>query len=233
MIKLQLCSILFSVGIVFTFISTAQSLSPDIKKSWDTLVLDVARHTPGVSPADASVLLEINKARTNPAKYAELYIKPRLQFFDGKRYKKNLITKEGIAAVEDCIKAMSSAKAMPPLSVNEELIELAKYHTEKQSTTRETGHDTPGGRSFNKRFKKYVKKGFIVGENISYGEEDARDIVIQLLIDDGIRNRGHRKNILEPKYTHAGVACGGHLKYSNMCTIDFYGLYKKKKKKKK
>lgn len=45
------------------------------------------------------------------------------------------------------------------------------------------------------------------GENIagSYPKPTARDIVIQLLVDEGIPGYGHRSNLLDPQWTH--VAC--------------------------
>jgi uncharacterized protein YkwD len=60
-------------------------------------------------------------------------------------------------------------------------------------------------------------------ENISYGYDDARDVVRQLIIDSGVPTRGHRHNIFGGAYRLAGVACGPHRAYGAMCTIDFAG----------
>jgi len=62
-----------------------------------------------------------------------------------------------------------------------------------------------------------------VGENISYGHRDARAIVTQLIIDDGVKDRGHRKNIFDSAYRVVGIATGRHTKYGAMCVMDFAG----------
>ena len=46
-------------------------------------------------------------------------------------------------------------------------------------------------------------------------------IVITLLIDDGIKGLGHRKNILNESYNSVGVAIRPHKSYRVNCVIDF------------
>jgi hypothetical protein len=47
--------------------------------NWDISALDTAAAMDYLSSAEKDVILEMNKARSDPKKYAELYIKPMLQ----------------------------------------------------------------------------------------------------------------------------------------------------------
>ncbi len=76
------------------------------------------------------------------------------------------------------------------------------------------------------RLTRYGRWSGKIGENISYGRSDARDVVIQLLVDDGIRSRGHRKNIFDPEFRVVGVGCGQHAGYRAMCVTTFASDYK-------
>jgi uncharacterized protein YkwD len=64
------------------------------------------------------------------------------------------------------------------------------------------------------------------GENINFGAETGREIVIGLLVDDGVPSRGHRANIMDPAYSVVGVAIGPHKTIRTMCTMDFAHEYK-------
>jgi uncharacterized protein YkwD len=46
-------------------------------------------------------------------------------------------------------------------------------------------------------------------------------VVMNLIIDDGVPDRGHRKNIFSRAFATAGAACGPHSRFGNVCVIDF------------
>lgn len=43
------------------------------------------------------------------------------------------------------------------------------------------------------------------------------------MIDDGIKSRGHRKNVFSPKFDHVGIAFGYHKTFEYMCVLDYSG----------
>ena len=50
------------------------------------------------------------------------------------------------------------------------------------------------------RLEKYGDWSGKIGENIEFGSKSAIEIVSSLLIDDGVANRGHRKNITSDSF---------------------------------
>ena len=70
---------------------------------------------------------------------------------------------------------------------------------------------------------------YIVGENISFGSQingyDPVAAVLQLIVDDGVPDRGHRSVIFNSVLTQVGISNGYHAYYGNMITFD-YATYK-------
>ena len=118
---------------------------------------------------------------------------------------------------------MNRMKALPALETASGLTKCAKEWVNVSGPKGIVGHE----KNIATRFKKYCTYATL-GENCSYGYPGAVEIVIGLLIDDGVEGRGHRKNILSAAFTHAGAAIGTHKKYKTMCCIDFASHYTEK-----
>ena len=195
---------------------------------WDIAMLDTARNADYLSTVEKDVILEMNKARTNPSLYAELYITPRIKKFDGKVYNGTLMTNEGVAVVNECISYMKKAKALPVLNPEKGLSLAARQHSSTQGETNQTGHTGVDGSTPFTRIEKYGTYK-TAGENISYGAMSGRDIVVQLLIDDGVSSRGHRKNIMNKDFSSSGVGfTKKHKTYGSVCVITYAGGYSEK-----
>ena len=50
--------------------------------------------------------------------------------------------------------------------------------------------------------------------------------MIQLIVDDGVRDRGHRKNIFIPEYRLMGCFSGYHKQFKTMTAINYAGDFK-------
>jgi uncharacterized protein YkwD len=172
-----------------------------------------------LAAAEQDVLQEMNKVRANPKEYAQRYISPLLPDYDGK---------EGKAAIKECIAELSAhSGGLPALEASWGLTRAARAHAADQARTGAVGHGGSDGSDMQSRIKRQgeLSGTYGIGENISYGYRTGRDIVIQLLIDDGVASRGHRKNILNADFTQTGIGFDAHPKYGAMCVIDYaYGF---------
>lgn len=196
---------------------------------WDLSVLDKARDADYMDEIEKDIILEMNMARSNPKKYAEMYIEPRIKKFNGKTYGGNLLTFEGADVVKECVKFMNGHKFLPVLAPSKGLTRAAKDHADAQSLSGQTGHTGADGSDPFTRMERYGSYNGSAGENISYGSKTAREIVVTLLIDDGVKSRGHRKNIMSTEFTHTGVGFAGtHKAYGCECVLDFARSYKEK-----
>ena len=45
-----------------------------------------------------------------------------------------------------------------------------------------------------------------------------------MVIDDGVKSRGHRTNLFGSHYKKMGIASGKHKTYSHCTVIDFFGV---------
>lgn len=178
----------------------------DEATAWNLNTVDTARKVDYLSTLEKDVLLEINKARTDPRAYAALYLLP---------YVKN---GNASAAMKECIIEMKNTKALKALQPSKKLALAAKEWVNVQGPGGGFGHGNIG-----ERIHKQGLYPHTCGENISYGRNDAKEMIIKLLEDDKEPNRGHRKNILSRAYTHVGIGFGPHKIYRFMCVQDFAG----------
>lgn len=196
---------------------------------WDLSVLDTARDADYMDEIEKDVVLEMNMARSNPKQYAELYIEPRKKKFNGKTYGGTLLTFEGADVVKECVKFMNGHTSLPALLPSKGLTRAAKDHADTQALTDQTGHTGTDGSDPFTRMKRYGSYTGTSGENVSYGSKSAREIVVSLLIDDGVKSRGHRKNIMNKDYKVTGIGFADkHKLYGCECVLDFAGNYKEK-----
>jgi uncharacterized protein YkwD len=187
-----------------------------------------------LSGIEKDILNEINLFRSNPAKYADTYITPLTKYYLGNilHYpgKKPIKTHEGVKALEECVRILKNTSPLPILYPSEGLSKAANDHVRDQSDTGKTGHKGSDHSGFKERIERYGEWELRIAENIAYGGSSPREIVILLLIDDGVRDRGHRNTFLHPDLKTIGISYGPHPKFETMCVMDFAGSFKEKGK---
>jgi len=179
-----------------------------------------------ISSHEKEILAEINLARTNPAQYLR-YLEEFKPHYHGKEIKfadgSPLVTNEGVSALEEAIGFVRSLKPLPPLELRKGLILGAQDHVNDLTRTGHSGHRGSDGSMTEDRLSRYGIWSDSVGEDIVYQSRKAREDVIALLIDDGVKSRGHRKNIFKSDFHVIGLALSQPSKSPAMCVITFAG----------
>ena len=143
---------------------------------------------------------EINSARNDPRGYVEQIYKRRDQY--------------NRESIEETIEFLNNVKlCQGNLRPNVILSSLSQDWTNKQEKG-DVGHG-----DFTSRFKNIRYSS--IAENLSYGYTDPSDIVSALIIDEGIPDKGHRKNIFTCDFTDIGVSFGNHVRYGFMTGMIF------------
>lgn len=209
-------SLLFSLTLLLTLFS-ATALSQSGQGSDDGYTL---------SPLEKAVLEEMNLARTNPAQYAT-YLEALRKYYKGKTLNlpgvASLETIEGAAALEEAIGYLRKAKPLAPLQLSKGMCLGAKDQSLDQGSSGGVSHQGKD-KSFSwERVGRYGEWKTPISENIAYDNGTARDIVINLIIDDGVPQRGHRHNIFNSSYIVTGISCGSHPLFGSMCVCTFAG----------
>jgi len=122
---------------------------------------------------------EINNLRSNPARYCA-YVEDYLQRHDA--------DDEVKAAAKELVGVLKKLKPLSPLAINTVMYNDAKQYGMLMAKKNVFEHSS-----------------LPYYENLSLGYKDIRDAIVDLLIDDGIPNRGHRNNLLNEKIKDVAV----------------------------
>jgi len=197
-------------------------------KNWPT-ELNTAKNVDYLDELEKQVVYELNKVRTDPKRFAEEYMEELRASFEGRVFtypgRTPVNSAEGVIPLNECIQILKNTDPMPILYPAEGLAKASFYLADDQQKHGGIGHISRNGSTPQNRIKRYGDWDICSAEDITYGSFEARQIVIALLIDDGVPDRGHRKNVLNPCFHFAGVSYGGHPTYQSMCVIDYAGEY--------
>jgi uncharacterized protein YkwD len=177
----------------------------------------------GQAVDERQVLAALNSARTDPANYAQ-GLRAYRGYFHANflRYPDqdaDIKTEEGVTVVDETIAFLGHQAPLGQIEPSRLLQAAAADHVADQARSGGTGHTGSDGSSPRVRVQRRGG-GAYVAEVIAYGSIDAADALRQLIVDDGVADRGHRDILYSAELHYAGVACGPHPVYRTMCVID-------------
>ena len=179
-------------------------------ESWDPDVIKSLHTGAGIeylTEEEQKVVLFMNMARFDGPLFASTFLDAYVA--------ENQV--ENSSYLRSLYKDLKKISELTPFQVEGDLTSVAQGHADLSGRTGHTGH-----KNFDKRFEPLQGNPYTGwAENCSYGYKDAVDIVISLLIDEGVKGVGHRINILNEEFNSVGVAIYPHKTYKTNCVIDF------------
>lgn len=171
---------------------------------------------------DDQILQEINELRSNPALYVQ-HLEEHRKHYVGNELRlpseTAVVTREGVAAVDDAILFLKQIKPAAKLTDAHGLKRAAQTHLQDMIKSGKPGHFGSDGSSPEQRIEAHGNWDGEMKELISYYAATPRRIVLSLLIDDGVKSRGHRQALVSDTFTAIGINSGASDKYGRLCVL--------------
>ena len=187
------------------FITWAQDIDWLTAEEYEKLY--PTRATETIDSSEAEVIFWVNVVRQYPNKYYEEYLKPH---FD--------TTDIPLFYTSSLIKTLREAQTLHVLEHHPLLSEKAAEHAEYMGRRGKYGHD-----NYVKRSTELLEVFAGTAENCNYAEPTPFRMVMSLLIDENVRNLGHRNTLLSKDYYFIGVAISDHKEAKFQCVQEFGG----------
>jgi uncharacterized protein YkwD len=124
------------------------------------------------------------------------YLKEKSALYD--------ISKEEVNTGYELIAELENLSSLNVLQPKECVYNAARTHGMYQKKAKIIGHAGLNNMYVKGRLESSCGQSNHCGENLVAGAETVRASLITLLIDDGINDRGHRRNILNPDWKYVG-----------------------------
>lgn len=181
----------FFLAMLFSMLTWAQKWTP-----YQLATANTAKDVKGLTQVEKDAILYLNLARMYPKVFARFELEKHPSYWKGSEYCKSLLQK------------LLTMKPEKPIRYDQNLHEMAKCWAVESGTKGLTGHD-----------RQDCVAGYSA-ECCSYGMPTGKDIVIQLLIDNGVKSLGHRVICLG-SYTQIGISVHTHTEWGTCAVLDF------------
>ena len=167
-----------------------------------------------------------NELRTNPKSFIPK-LKESLNHFREKIYHKPgedpIQTYEGPEAIEEAIEFLKTQKPVCELTYDENISQACKDHVHDIGVKGLTTHEGSDGKNISDRIEKYCEWDGAAAENLDFGFRNAENIILNLLVDDGVKERNQRFNLFHPDFKYIGIGAGQHRDYG-ICVVIGYAM---------
>jgi len=203
----------FSIFLLLAMSSISTVAIAQTLTGWSADTLEICNTAKGatyLTEEEKKVIQLMNLARINGKAFSKRIAQP-------------YIAKEGLVKdeyVTTLLEDLNSTHGLPLLKPHQKLWESAAHHAYDMGHKGLIGHESSDGTTHFNRMHRY-HKAEKMAESLCYGYNDAIEIVMQLLLDEGIELRSNRYHILGSHYHHAGVSIKQHRVYDHNCVIDF------------
>ena len=191
----------------FIFLSTLLFQTINLfSQEWTNEQLEKANTAKSIkylTSTEKEVIQYINLCRLYPSSFANNEVKnyngvPGIKDPSLKKYKASLM------------KDLANRQPCELLQIDQSLNNDAKCFANELSKSNRVGHER----------KACAERHY--AECLSFGNESARQIVLDWLIDSGVSSLGHRKNCLNSNYSKTGISIASHREYGQCAVAEFW-----------
>lgn len=170
------------------------------KTELDSVLWDKLKQMNGFSDLEEKEQLFFywtNYLRQNPTKFYNEVIRNFIKQFP----------EANTADIVSLQREISESKGfLPSLMPDAGLIKMAVTHcSDLVGQGGAISHMSSSGKNFSQRINAFGSY-LCAAENIYVGDRDPLEALIGLLVDYGVRDKGHRKNLLDPRFGKMGVS---------------------------
>ena len=173
---------------------------------------------------EQEIFRQQNELRRNPNIFLPK-LRDALNHFKDKIYHKPdedaIQTYEGVSAINEAIQFLKKQKPVTELTLSKEISQACKDHINDIGPKGNTTHEGSNGSNIGERIEKYCEWDGATAENLDFGFKKPENILINMIVDDGVKERFQRLNLFNPEFKMVGVAVGPHKDYGICVAIGY------------
>jgi uncharacterized protein YkwD len=173
---------------------------------------------------EAELFQMLNDLRKKPKDYLSK-LRESLNHFKEKIYCKPdeapIQTYEGDSAVKEAIQFLMNQKPVQELTLNKDITQACRDHINDIGPKGLTMHEGSDGSDIGERIEKYCEWDGATAENLDFGFKKAENILLNMIICDGVKERFQRMNLFNPEFKFVGIAAGYHKDYGICVCIGY------------